>query len=154
MLLQSGKPKGAGQKCPLRIYINNQSLPVPQQQLCRLALTIYKKERIPLTKTISLVFCSDHAIRNLNAGYRKINRATDVLSFTLDDDDFLGEIYISLERVKVQARRYEISFNDEITRLFVHGFFHLLGYDHKKEAERLLMEKKESFYAGNDFPLR
>lgn len=148
MLLQSGKPKTAGPKCPLRIFINNQSLPVPQQRLRRLALTMYKKERIPSIKTISLVFCSDHTIRKLNAGYRKIDRATDVLSFTLDDDDLLGEIYISLERVKVQARMYEISYNDEITRLFVHGFFHLLGYDHKKKQERLLMEKKESFYTG------
>jgi probable rRNA maturation factor len=64
----------------------------------------------------------------------------------MGDSDLFGEIYISLERAKVQSRRFGITYDDEIIRLFVHGFFHLLGYDHQGIKERELMESKERNY--------
>jgi probable rRNA maturation factor len=131
---------------PLRIWKQCARFPVPWQKLSRLAGLLYKNEGIPKVRGISLVLCSDRAIRSLNAEYRAIDRATDVLSFTIGDEDLLGEIYISTERAKVQARRFGTSFDNEIMRLFVHGFFHLLGYDHKKPGDRIKMEKKECLY--------
>jgi probable rRNA maturation factor len=131
---------------PLRIFKQYPLVPVPQSKLRKLALIMYKNEGLSCNCRISLVFCSDYAIRKLNGLYRDIDRATDVLSFTIGDPDLLGEIYISLERVKIQARRYETTCNDEIRRLFIHGFFHLLGYDHTKPGERKKMEEKEALY--------
>jgi len=96
-----------------------------------------------LTRSISVIFCSDHTIRRLNALYRHIDRATDVLSFTIGDQDMLGEIYISLQRAAVQARRYHVAYQEEILRLFIHGFYHLLGFDHEKKSDRQKMELKE-----------
>ena len=107
---------------------------------------IYEGEKVNREQKINLILCSDYTIRKLNREYRNIDRATDVLSFPFGEPDFLGEIYISLQRAKVQARRYGISYNDEIVRLFVHGTFHLLGYDHIIESERLEMEKMERKY--------
>jgi probable rRNA maturation factor len=69
-----------------------------------------------------------------------------VLSFNYDDNDLLGEIYISLNRARVQARRYRVSCNNEILRLFVHGMFHLLGFDHEKPGDKKKMEAQESHY--------
>ena len=146
MVLLSKQRLGSRLKNPLLVFRQYAGIPVSLSALRRLALSMYKKEGIQVIRRISLVFCSDHTIRKLNKQYRDIDRATDVLSFALGDDDLLGEIYISLERAKVQARRYDSSLDTEIKRLFVHGFFHLLGHDHKKSGERIAMENKESFY--------
>jgi probable rRNA maturation factor len=93
-----------------------------------------------------VIFCADKAIRTLNARYRNIDRPTDVLSFTMNDPDLLGEIVISLPKVRIQAKRYGVSNDDEIARLFVHGFFHLLGFDHKNKKDRRVMENREQKY--------
>lgn len=146
MVLLPGKQQNTRLENPLLIFKQNPSNSVSLSKLRHLALIMYKKEGIPVARRISLVFCSDYAIKKLNTRYRDSSRATDVLSFAIGDADLLGEIYISLERAKIQARRYETTLHDEIQRLFVHGFFHLLGYDHKKPGERIKMEKKESFY--------
>ena len=64
-------------------------------------------------------------------------------SFCFGDPDFLGEIYnLTRKGQRVQARRFECSYDDEIIRLFVHGLFHLLGYDHETEAEQKIIEKE------------
>lgn len=93
-----------------------------------------------------MVFCTDPVIKRLNRIYRKKNRPTDVLSFAFDDPDLLGEIYISLPRCKVQSRRFGLICNQEVRRMFVHGMFHLLGYDHQTAKERALMEAREHRY--------
>jgi len=128
---------------PLHLIRHYPSLPVPVNKLQRLARLLYKSEHIPLSRSISVVFCSDHTIRKLNAHYRKVGHATDVLSFTIGDEDLLGEIYISLQRAAVQARRYHVPYQEEVVRLFVHGFYHLLGFDHETKCDRQKMERKE-----------
>ena len=95
---------------------------------------------------MNVIFLSDYKIRKLNREHRNRDRATDVLSFPFNDDDFLGEIYISLQRASAQARRYRCSYTDEVNRLFVHGIFHLLGYDHTTGKERKAMEVQEKRY--------
>ncbi len=69
-----------------------------------------------------------------------------MLSFPFGDPDLLGEIYISLQRARVQSKKYGLTYEQEIRRLFVHGLFHLLGHDHHEEAEREAMEFKEHRY--------
>jgi probable rRNA maturation factor len=128
---------------PLEIIRRFSSLTVPVKKLQRTSRLLYKNEHIPLTRSISVVFCSDSAIRKLNARYRHIDRATDVLSFTMGDNDLLGEICISLQRAAIQARRYRVTYQEEVVRLFIHGFYHLLGYDHKTDRGCKEMEKKE-----------
>lgn len=131
---------------PLRIIIDDRSQKVSKTQLCRLAMSLYDTERINCAKQTILIFCSNSTIRRLNARYRKLDRPTDVLSFTFSEPDLLGEIYISLPCAAQQAKEYGVSIENEIQRLFVHGFFHLLGHDHKRLTDRLKMEKKERKY--------
>ncbi len=78
--------------------------------------------------------------------FRGKNHPTDVLSFNYNDKDLLGEIYISYERARVQARRYSVSYDNEILRLFVHGMLHLIGFDHEKPGEKKKMEAKAAQY--------
>lgn len=98
---------------------------------------------------ISLYFTDDAEIRDLNRTYRGKDKPTDVLSFILDEpvEDYrlLGEIIISVDTAKRQAKELGHSFRDEIKRLIVHGFVHLLGYDHELggEEERKFKELEE-----------
>lgn len=90
---------------------------------------------------VSLTLTDDAAIHELNRTYRHVDRATDVLSFPMEDDDLLGDIVISLERAQCQAQSYGHSFARECGFLFVHSVLHLLGYDH----ERSEAEEKDMF---------
>lgn len=98
---------------------------------------------------LSCIFVDDIKIHEINRDYRNIDRATDVISFALlDDDTFLvpeeemielGDIFISIDTCKRQAQEYSHSFERELCFLFVHGVLHLLGYDHMEEEDETVM---------------
>jgi probable rRNA maturation factor len=141
---KSERAGSTGNARPLRIFRRADcAVAPPDAALQQCACSIYKREGARIEQSTSLVFCSDYVIRSLNARYRRVDRATDVLSFVMADPDLLGEIYLSVERAAVQSRRFGSSFEEEILRLFIHGLFHLLGYDHETETERAKMERKE-----------
>ncbi len=102
---------------------------------------------------MTVVLVDDPYIRRLNHKYRHLDRATDVLSFNLDDgtgldEEALGDVYISVDRARDQADRYHVSMDDELHRLVVHGCLHLLGYDHHNASERKVMRGKERVYSA------
>ena len=90
---------------------------------------------------ISILFCNDEYIRQLNKAYRQIDSATDVLSFENDEEyedeegkwKCLGDIAISLDTLPVNADYFEVDADSELKRLLVHGILHLNGYDHGEE---------------------
>lgn len=90
---------------------------------------------------------TDPAIRELNRRYRNRDTPTDVLSFPLADDvcpDLLGDVVISVDTLRRQARQRKRSMADELLRLLIHGILHLLGYDHEvSPAEARRMRKAE-----------
>lgn len=95
----------------------------------------------------NIIIVDNNYIHELNREYRGIDRPTDVITFALEDNkDFveidhriLGDIYISLDKAKEQAIEYGHGFKREICFLAVHGFLHLLGYDHMKEEDEKVM---------------
>jgi len=111
-------------------------------------------EKENLTDTsFNLIIVDNNYIHNLNKEYRGIDRETDVITFALEDDDtlivgdnerILGDIYISIDKARSQAEEYSHSFLRELSFLAVHGFYHLLGYDHMtKEDEEVMFKKQE-----------
>ena len=107
---------------------------------------------------ISIILTNPQNIREYNKNYRQIDKETDVLSFpmfekdelekVINDEktpirDVLGDIIISIDRVKEQSIEYGHSFERELAYMLVHGFYHLMGYDHIEEADKLEMRKKE-----------
>jgi len=118
---------------------------------------------------IAIVLADDPALRALNRRYRSLNRTTDVLSFSYDDGAprdggqtpargrasardsgrrarpaaTHGDVVISLDRVREQAARYRVTRGRELARLAVHGTLHLAGLDHRTEAERRHMRRRE-----------
>ena len=103
---------------------------------------------------VNIVLTNPENIRNINKEHRNIDKETDVLSFPMFEkeeleqrkevnQDVLGDIVISIEKVKEQAIEYGHSFERELAYMAVHGFYHLMGYDHMDENDKILMREKE-----------
>ncbi len=99
----------------------------------------------------SILFVDDATIKKINLENRGIDRVTDVISFALEDGEepflsyrVLGDIYISIPKMKEQAKEYGHSEKRELSFLVVHGLLHLLGYDHmEKEEEEIMFSLQE-----------
>lgn len=98
----------------------------------------------------SVIFVDSEMIHEINKEYRGIDRTTDVISFALKDsedqyeraeelEEELGDIFINVDRVYLQAKEYGHSFDRELSFLFTHGLLHLLGYDHQNVEEEKIM---------------
>lgn len=106
---------------------------------------------------VSILYTTPNEIQEYNKEYRNIDRATDVLSFPMFEKDevqklkqeksvatdVLGDIIINLSQVKMQADEYGHSFERELAYMLVHGFYHLMGYDHIQEEDKKEMREKE-----------
>lgn len=93
---------------------------------------------------VSVLFCDNAAIRDLNRMWREMDKETDVLSFPMEDDSpLLGDIVLSLEKAYAQAEEYGHSTAREIGFLTVHSMLHLYGYDHIEEKDRTEMRAME-----------
>lgn len=95
---------------------------------------------------VAVVLADDAKLRDLNRRWRGLDRATDVLSFGYDDgggDAVDGDVVVSLERVRVQAKRFRASRGRELARVVIHGTLHLAGLDHRGAAERRRMRARE-----------
>ena len=118
----------------------------------------FKNEGLDKLKLyISITLTIPDVIKEINKEYRNIDKPTDVLSFPMfqrdeiqelikknyEVEDVLGDIIISIPRVKEQAIEYNHSFERELAYMVVHGFYHLMGYDHMEETEKKEMRKKE-----------
>ncbi len=90
-------------------------------------------------KGLSLLFSTSDSIRKLNMEYRGIDKATDVLSFSqlegdfVINEDFLGDIVVSIDKAKEQSEDNRITLEEEVFFLVLHGILHLIGYDHDEE---------------------
>ena len=106
---------------------------------------------------INIIFTTPAQIRKFNKEFRNIDKETDVLSFPMfqkeelvDSSNFtkgpienLGDIIISIQQVEKQAEEYQHSFERELSYMVVHGFYHLMGYDHMEKDEKIIMREKE-----------
>jgi len=104
----------------------------------------------PLAGPVQAVLTGNDQIRRLNAAFREVDQATDVLSFSYGDgpplpgqeDTVLGEVYVSLDRAAAQAAEQGVPLLEEVGRLMVHGLLHLAGYEHDTEIELEDMERE------------
>ncbi len=94
--------------------------------------------------SLTYIFCTDKFLGNLNREYLKHSTLTDIITFDYSEGSSIdGEIYISIPRVRENARKYKEPFEKELRRVMVHGLLHLLGYNDKKAFEKSQMRGKE-----------
>ena len=116
---------------------NNSSLEIEEDFFYNLSLVTLDKISYPLEAAeISLKLTDDEEMRKLNKKHRSLDKTTDVLSFPMNEtknieENILGDIVISVDTLRKQAKKYDMTINDELAFLYVHGLLHLLGYDHE-----------------------
>lgn len=96
---------------------------------------------------ISIIYCSDDYLLEINKQYLSHDYYTDVITFNYCEGDLIsGDIFISVDTIKANAEEYGASFDNELCRVMVHGILHLIGYDDDCESNQLIMRQKEDFY--------
>ena len=108
---------------------------------------IFKKEKTKLEQ-LQYIFCSDEYLLEINKQHLKHNYYTDIITFDLSEkpNSIIGEIYISIDRVRDNAQNYEVPFKNELLRVIFHGALHLCGLKDKTEKDQVLMRKAEDKY--------
>jgi probable rRNA maturation factor len=129
------------------IEINNlSSFKIKESLFKRILKEVLEGEGLK-EKRISVAFVKSDKIKEINSQYRKKESSTDVLSFSFNDNEFLGEIIICPEKVKQNANEFGVPFEKELVKVFIHGILHLLGFDHEKNSfEAKKMKEKEENY--------
>ena len=133
------------------IEINNLTFTeVKKSYLKKVVRTVLKGEE-KKDSYLSIAFIGALRMKKLNNKYLKRNYPTDVLVFlekeTYPEINNLGEIVICLQVVKRNAKKFNLTFEKELSKVLIHGVLHLLGYDHEKSAKKAKeMEKKENYY--------
>ena len=113
-----------------------------------------KEELLQKNIYVNVILTTPNEIQKINLKYRNIDKPTDVLSFPMfekdeiqkisdDVEEVLGDIIISIEKVKEQGIEYGHGFIRELSYMVVHGFYHLMGYDHINEDDKKIMRQKE-----------
>ena len=98
-------------------------------------------------KDLCFVFCDDMDLLDKNSKYLNHDALTDILTFEYsENNNIAGDIYISIDRVKENAKTYKVTFENELNRVMIHGVLHLLGYKDKSKKEQKIMREKEDFY--------
>lgn len=106
--------------------------------------SVIEKEKHDLGN-LNYTFLSDDSLLKINIEYLKHNTYTDIITFNYNEGKKVnGDIFISVDRVKENASKFEVSFEEELYRVIIHGVLHLCGYKDKSKADSELMRKKEN----------
>ena len=121
-------------------------IPNPRKTANWIAKSIKLESR--LHASINIIFTSDASLLELNRQYLNHNTLTDIITFDYPEQGILisGDIYISIDRVRENATEFNVSFNDELHRVIIHGILHLIGYTDKTKSQKTQMRNKEDYY--------
>lgn len=98
---------------------------------------------------VSIIFCSDNYILDVNIRYLNHDYFTDIITFDYCDGNRLsGDLFISVDSVKENSVEFGTDFDEELHRVIVHGLLHLIGYDDHTPEEQIIMRAKEDYYLG------
>ena len=123
-----------------------------QKAVGKLILSLIRKEngspslREKKAGEINYVFCSDKFLLGLNKKFLKHNTLTDIITFQYTSKKLSGEIFISIPRVKENAKKYKTPFENELYRVMIHGSLHLCGFKDKTTAQKKKIREKEDYY--------
>lgn len=110
-------------------------------------LKVVAESEIRRLGQISIIFCSDNYILDINMKYLQHDYFTDIITFDYCKGDKLsGDLFISIDSVRENSRLYDVDFQEELYRVIVHGLLHLIGYDDHTKAQKAQMRAKEDYY--------
>ena len=115
-----------------------------KQFLASIVQDFRKNHRID---TINYIFCSDEYLLSINQEYLQHDTYTDIITFDLSNNktEIVSDIYISIDRVKENAQKFNVDFDSEVKRVIIHGVLHLCGYKDKSTKDAVVMKGKENW---------
>lgn len=129
----------------INFYFNDTVIRIPKRtRLKKHLTTIFEKEGKPL-KSLTYIFCTDKYLLTINKKFLRHDDYTDIITFCLSDlnDPVVGEIYISADRIRDNAKGLGISTNTELHRVIFHGALHLCGFKDKRKKDKEKMTQEE-----------
>jgi probable rRNA maturation factor len=134
----------------IRIYYDNTNFRVQGwRKIVKVLNEVIGKEH-KISGDLSYIITNDDELRRINIQFLEHDYNTDVITFNYNDGKIInGEIYISIDTVRINALNYNVSLKSEIRRVVLHGLLHLVGYDDKKEEERIVMKGQEDFWLNS-----
>lgn len=133
-----------------------QNFSFPQRKFVKhFVLQIFELENTPISH-INYTFCSDDYLLPINKQYLNHDTLTDIITFELSNinEPIIGDIYISIDRLKENSKVFRTFFYNELLRVIFHGALHLCGYKDKSANEAFIMRTKEDFYLNKYFVSR
>lgn len=120
---------------------------IKRKRLKEYLFSIFKIEK-KILESLNIIFCNDVYLLDLNQNFLNHNFYTDTLTFPLstNPEKLIGEIYISVERIRENSKALSIPYQDELARVIIHGCLHLCGYKDKPKIHRNQMIKKQEEY--------
>lgn len=110
-------------------------------------LKLAAESEIRRVGNISIIFCSDNYVLDINQKYLQHDYFTDIITFDYCEGDRLsGDLFISVDSVRENSVEFGTEFKDELNRVIIHGLLHLVGYDDHTEKDIKLMRSKENYY--------
>lgn len=122
--------------------------PFEEEASIKKRLLVFASEHGYTIRRLNYIFCTDEYLLQINQKYLNHDTLTDIITFDHSEADGLleGDIFISLERVKENARKYKAAFKHELSRVMAHGLLHLMGYKDKTQAQKKAMRSKEDAF--------
>jgi probable rRNA maturation factor len=125
---------------------NHPHLRFPSKEIFRALKNVYKEEG-EIIPSLAVICTHNSFIRKINREFLAHDSITDVVAFPLGNDGGVeAEIYINLDAARTQAKKYNVTYTQEVRRLLIHGALHLIGYDDKTQREKNKMNAREDFY--------
>ncbi|NQV76428.1 MAG: rRNA maturation RNase YbeY [Bacteroidetes bacterium] len=133
---------------PIHFFLEDISFTLKQKGPIRLWVKNTIIEEGFKLKELNFIFCSDNYLLSMNQNYLKHNTLTDIITFDNSEENrvIIGDIFISLERIRENAQSFKVTTESELHRVMIHGTLHLLGYADKGKEAKVLMTDKEDLY--------
>ena len=118
-----------------------------KKKVKELLLNLFEQENIALER-LNYIFCSDEYLLQMNKEFLNHYTLTDIITFPLSDAGrpVYGEVYLSVERVKENAKAFQVEYQNELLRVMIHGALHLCGHSDKTKADKNQMRARENYY--------
>jgi probable rRNA maturation factor len=131
----------------IRIYYDNVDFRIKGWRKIRKLIEKVISKEDKISGDLNFIMTNDSIMKKINNEFLKHNYNTDVISFNYDDQNTLaGEIYISVETVKRNAKNYKVSYRHEMIRVIIHGVLHMCRYEDRNNMEKGKMRKREDFW--------